>query len=113
MHETGTASELKNRATLGVTNVFCMHVPCAYHRVKNAVAPPYSPVCIFFSVSSRDSSVGRASDRRSEGPRFDPGSRHFLIFLHAVHGHVLIMHPKLQVDTYQGSGLYTAMFSLE
>ena len=25
---------------------------------------------------SRDSSVGRASDRRSEGPRFDPGSRH-------------------------------------
>ena len=24
----------------------------------------------------RDSSVGRASDRRSEGPRFDPGSRH-------------------------------------
>ena len=29
---------------------------------------------------SRDSSVGRASDRRSEGPRFDPGSRH--VFLH-------------------------------
>ena len=26
--------------------------------------------------SSRDSSAGRASDRRSEGPRFDPGSRH-------------------------------------
>ena len=25
--------------------------------------------------SSRDSSAGRASDRRSEGPRFDPGSR--------------------------------------
>ena len=25
---------------------------------------------------SRDSSAGRASDRRSEGPRFDPGSRH-------------------------------------
>ena len=24
----------------------------------------------------RDSSAGRASDRRSEGPRFDPGSRH-------------------------------------
>ena len=29
------------------------------------------------SDCSRDSSVGRASDRRSEGPRFDPGSRHF------------------------------------
>ena len=30
------------------------------------------------SDCSRDSSVGRASDRRSEGPRFDPGSRHIL-----------------------------------
>ena len=30
---------------------------------------------------SRDSSVGRASDRRSEGPRFDPGSRH----MHCLH----------------------------
>ena len=29
---------------------------------------------------SRDSSVGRASDWRSEGPRFDPGSRHFFFF---------------------------------
>ena len=28
--------------------------------------------------SSRDSSAGRASDRRSEGPRFDPGSRQLL-----------------------------------
>ena len=28
------------------------------------------------SSSCRDSSVGRASDWRSEGPRFDPGSRH-------------------------------------
>ena len=28
-------------------------------------------------ATGRDSSVGRASDRRSEGPRFDPGSRHF------------------------------------
>ena len=41
-------------------------------------------------LSSRDSSVGRASDRRSEGPRFDPGSRHFLIFLHHMHGHLFI-----------------------
>ena len=31
----------------------------------------------------RDSSVGRASDRRSEGPRFDPGSRHFSSFASA------------------------------
>ena len=33
--------------------------------------------------TGRDSSVGRASDRRSEGPRFDPGSRHsfFLLLL--------------------------------
>ena len=29
-----------------------------------------------FRNMSRDSSAGRASDRRSEGPRFDPGSRH-------------------------------------
>ena len=28
------------------------------------------------TASSRDSSAGRASDRRSEGPRFNPGSRH-------------------------------------
>jgi hypothetical protein len=28
-------------------------------------------------LSSRDSSVGRALDWRSKGPRFDPGSRHF------------------------------------
>ena len=27
---------------------------------------------------SRDSSAGRLSDRRSEGPWFDPGSRHFV-----------------------------------
>ena len=30
----------------------------------------------FLLDMSRDSSVGRASDRRSQGPRFDPGSRH-------------------------------------
>jgi hypothetical protein len=35
------------------------------------------PMCSSSSIS-RDSSVGRASDRRSEGPRFDPGSRHLL-----------------------------------
>ena len=29
----------------------------------------------------RDSSVGRASDRRSEGPRFDPGSRHLFCYV--------------------------------
>ena len=29
----------------------------------------------FATIRRRDSSVGRASDRRSEGPRFDPGSR--------------------------------------
>ena len=29
------------------------------------------------TVYSRDSSVGRALDWRSKGPRFDPGSRHF------------------------------------
>ena len=39
---------------------------------------PSRPIGLFFkhSVTSRDSSVGRAPDRRSEGPRFDPGSRH-------------------------------------
>ena len=39
---------------------------------------PSRPIGLFFkhSVTSRDSSVGRASDRRSEGPRFDLGSRH-------------------------------------
>ena len=34
--------------------------------------------------SCRDSSVGRASDRRSEGPRLDPGSRHSLSKLGAL-----------------------------
>ena len=29
-----------------------------------------------FLISCRDSSVGRALDWRSKGPRFDPGSRH-------------------------------------
>ena len=33
------------------------------------------------SCYGRDSSVGRASDRRSEGPRFDPGSRHTFTYL--------------------------------
>ena len=31
---------------------------------------------VVFWVAGRDSSVGRASDRRSEGPQMDPGSRH-------------------------------------
>ena len=31
---------------------------------------------------SRDSSVGRALDWRSKGPRFDPGSRQFYLELH-------------------------------
>ena len=35
----------------------------------------------FAHWTSRDSSVGRASDWRSEGPRFDPGSRQVLICL--------------------------------
>ena len=35
-------------------------------------------LCRFCHNMSRDSSAGRASDRRSEGPRFDPGSRHAL-----------------------------------
>ena len=30
---------------------------------------------------SRDSSVGRALDWRSKGPRFDPGSRQFIFFM--------------------------------
>ena len=34
--------------------------------------------CIFPITFSRDSSVGRASDWRSEGPWFKPGSRHIL-----------------------------------
>ena len=29
---------------------------------------------------SRDSAVGSALDWRSKGPRFDPGSRHFVVF---------------------------------
>ena len=33
-------------------------------------------VAVRRSYHSRDSSVGRASDRRSEGPQFDPGPRH-------------------------------------
>ena len=39
----------------------------------------WQPTPIMFpcanAIRSRDSSVGRASDRRSEGPQFDPGSR--------------------------------------
>ena len=31
------------------------------------------------AIRSRDSSVGRAADRRSEGPQFDPGSRHCMV----------------------------------
>ena len=37
----------------------------------------FSP--LLFRISGRDSSVGRALDWRSKGPRFDPGSRHFYI----------------------------------
>ena len=33
---------------------------------------------ISLKITCRDSSVGRALDWRSKGPRFDPGSRHFL-----------------------------------
>ena len=40
----------------------------------------WQPTPIMFpcanAIRSRDSSVGRASDQRSEGPQFDPGSRH-------------------------------------
>ena len=35
------------------------------------------PISEVLKSSSRDSSVGRASDWRSEGPWFNPGSRHF------------------------------------
>ena len=42
----------------------------------------------FYQViqTSRDSSVGRALDWRSKGPRFDPGSRHWLWALFTCHG---------------------------
>ena len=35
--------------------------------------------CVGWEYQRRDSSVGRASDWRSEVPRFDPGSRHFVL----------------------------------
>ena len=40
-----------------------------------ATHPPRMLPCAI-AIRSRDSSVGRASDRRFEGPQFDPGSRH-------------------------------------
>ena len=68
------------------------HMRCGRGHVSLPAAALLEPLghlaagCIVFAtrsvswhlriLSGRDSSAGRASDRRSEGPRFDPGSRH-------------------------------------
>ena len=44
--------------------------------MRYQVSSPW-PILEALQLSSRDSSVGRASDWRSEGPWFNPGSRHF------------------------------------
>ena len=45
-------------------------------RLWRCIAVAQDQCNITLVIHGRDSSVGRASDRRSEGPRFDPGSRH-------------------------------------
>ena len=47
-------------------------------RVRDARSVEAHSVALPERKRCRDSSVGRASGRRSEGPRFDPGSRHLM-----------------------------------
>ena len=62
-------------AGLAMCESNCLHSENNWlQALRTCVFPPKNKARLVWH--RRDSSVGRASDRRSEGPRFDPGSRH-------------------------------------
>ena len=71
----------KNKSNISNFHISTFHKPdlvsCQVSCCLRAFNWKQNCATMIYRMSCRDSSVGRASDWRSEGPRFDPGSRHF------------------------------------